>query len=150
LCQILDRFLRGKLLRKITIDKIGNKTRKAYSSDLKHEEWELIAPLLPVRRDKRGAKILHTRQELFNAMFYANRQRITWEALPHDFPPYETVYDYFYKLNKQGVWPTIMDQLRQKARLQVGREAEPRVVVLDSQLAKIIEKGGGVATTRTR
>jgi putative transposase len=125
-------------------------TRKAYSTDLKDEEWELIAPLLPVRRDTRGAKSLHRRRELFNAMFYVIRQGITWEALPHDFPPYKTVYDYFYKLNKQGIWPTILDQLRQKARVEAGREAEPSIVVLDSQSAKTTEKGGVEATTRIR
>jgi transposase len=125
-------------------------TRKAYSTDLKDEEWALIEPLLPVRRDNRGAKTLHTRRELFNAMFYVIRQGITWEALPHDFPPYKTVYDYFYKLNRQGVWTTILDQLRQKARVQAGREAEPSIVVLDSQSAKTTEKGGVVATTHTR
>ena len=125
-------------------------TRKAYSTDLKDEEWALIEPLLPVRRDNRGAKWLHTRRELFHAMFYVIRQGITWEAMPHDFPAYKTVYDYFYKLNKQGVWPTILDQLRQKARVQAGREAEPSIVVLDSQSAKTTEKGGVVATTRTR
>ena len=126
------------------------KTRKAYSSDLKDEEWELIGPLLPVRRDNRGAKSLHTRRELFDAMFYVIRQGITWEALPHDFPPYKTVYDYFYKLNRQGIWPMILDQLRQKARVQAGRESEPSIVVLDSQSAKTTEKGGLVAMTRTR
>jgi transposase len=124
-------------------------TRKAYSTDLKDEEWALIEPLLSVRRDNRGAKTLHTRRELFNAMFYVIRQGITWEALPHDFPPYKTVYDYFYKLNKQGVWPTIVDRLGQKARVQVGREAEPSIVVLDSQSAKTTEKGGVAAMTRT-
>jgi putative transposase len=125
-------------------------TRKAYATDLKDEEWELIAVLLPVRRDQRGAKEVHTRRELFNAMFYVIRQGITWEALPHDFPPYKTVYAYFYKLNKQGVWPKILDQLRQKARLQAGREAEPSIVVVDSQSAKTTEKGGVGATTHTR
>lgn len=125
-------------------------TRKAYSTDLKDEEWALIEPLLPVRRDNRGAKSLHTRRELFNAMFYVIRQGITWEALPHDFPSYKTVYDYFYKLNKQGVWPRILDQLRQQARVQAGREAEPSIVVLDSQSAKTTEKGGAEATMHTR
>ena len=125
-------------------------TRKAYSSDLKNKEWELIAPLLPVGRDNRGAKSLHTRRELFDAMFYVIRQGITWEALPHDFPPYKTVYDYFYKLNRQGIWPMILDQLRQKARVQAGRESEPSIVMLDSQSAKTTEKGGLVAMTRTR
>jgi transposase len=125
-------------------------TRKAYSTDLKDEEWERIAPMLPQRRDKRGAKAIHSRRELFNAMFYVIRQGITWEALPHDFPPYKTVYDYFYKLNKQGVWPKILDQLRQQARVQAGREAEPSIVALDSQSAKTTEKGAVEATTRIR
>ena len=125
-------------------------TRKAYSSDLKDEEWELIEPLLPKRRDKRGAKTVHARRELFNAMFYVIRQGIAWEALPHDFPPHKTVYDYFYKLNKQGIWPRILDQLRCQARVQAGREAEPSIVVLDSQSVKTTEKGDVVAMTRTR
>ncbi len=117
-------------------------TRKAYSSDLKDEEWEIIAPLLPVRRDKRGAKPIHARREMLNAIFYVIRQGIAWEALPHDFPPYKTVYDYFYKLNRQEIWPSILDFLRQKARVQAGREAEPSIVVMDSQSAKTTEKGG--------
>lgn len=117
-------------------------TRKAYSTDLKDEEWEAIAPLLPVRRDNRGAKAIYTRRELLNAMFYVVRQGIAWEALPHDFPPYKTAYDYFYKLNKQGIWTGILDHLRQKARLRAGREAHPSMVLLDSQSVKTPEKGG--------
>lgn len=126
------------------------KTRKAYPSDLSDKEWEGIAPLLPIRRDKRGAKSLHTRRELFNAIFYVVRHGITWDALPHDFPPHKTVYDYFYKLNKQGVWTTILDALRQQARIQAKREAEPSIVVLDSQSTKTTEKGGHAATMRTK
>jgi len=124
--------------------------RKPYTSDLKDEEWALIEPLLPQHRDQRGAKTLHTRRELFNAMFYVIRQGITWEALAHDFPPYKTVYDYFYKLNRREIWPKILDQLRQKARVEAGREAEPSIVVLDSQSANTTEKGGLAATMPTR
>ncbi|XDO64495.1 transposase [Streptomyces sp. RLB1-33] len=27
------------------------------------------------------------------AVLYVNHTRIPWEYLPHDFPPYKTVYD---------------------------------------------------------
>lgn len=126
------------------------KTRAAYPSDLDDAEWAVIEPLLPPRRDKWGVKIVHERRELLNALFYVVRQGITWEALPHDFPPYKTVYGYFYRLNKQGLWPIILDQLRQQARVRAKREAEPSIVVLDSQSVKTTEKGGHAATTHTR
>lgn len=121
--------------------------RKAYPSDLSEQEWAWIEPLLPKRRDPRGAKTIHTRRELLNAIFYVVRQGIVWEALPHDFPPYKTVYDYFRKLNRQGVWTRIADELREQVRVVEGREAQPRVVLIDSQASKTTEKGGHVAST---
>lgn len=78
------------------------KTRKAYPSDISEQEWAWIEPLLPTRCDPRGAKAKHSRRELLNAIFYVVRQEIVWEALPHDFPAYKTVYDYFRKLNRWG------------------------------------------------
>ena len=110
-------------------------------------EWSVIEPLLPKRRDPRGAKTIHTRRELLNAIFYVVRQGIVWEALPHDFPPYKTVYDYFLKLNRRGVWTRIADELRVQVRVAAGREAQPSVVLVDSQASKTTEKGGRVAST---
>lgn len=34
-------------------------------------------------------------REIFNAILYLNRTGIPWRYLPHDFPPYRTVYGYF-------------------------------------------------------
>lgn len=117
-------------------------TRKPYPSDLTDAEWAVIEPILPVRRDRRGAKATHNRRELLNAIFYVVRQGITWEALPHDYPPYKTVYDYFYKLNRRGIWEKILDRLREGLRVKAGREAQASIVVVDSQSAKTTEKGG--------
>lgn len=117
-------------------------TRKAYPSDLNDREWAELEPLLPSRRDARGAKARHSRRELLNAIFYVVRQGITWAAMPHDLAPHKTVYDYYRKLQKRGVWPQILDHLRQKLRLQAGRKSEPSVIFLDSQAAKTTEKGG--------
>ena len=37
-------------------------------------------------------------REVVNAIFYLNREGCTWRALPHDFPPWKTVYNYFQRL----------------------------------------------------
>ncbi|ONI93114.1 DDE transposase, partial [Saccharothrix sp. ALI-22-I] len=34
---------------------------------------------------------------MVNAILYVCRTGIAWEYLPHDFPPYKTVYDYYAK-----------------------------------------------------
>ncbi len=104
------------------------KTRKAYPSDISEQEWAWIEPLLPTRCDPRGAKAKHSRRELLNAIFYVVRQGIVWEALPHDFPAYKTVYDYFRKLNRQGGWVRIVDHLRGQVRIAAGRDPQPSVL----------------------
>src|SRR6266536_5621486 len=106
-------------------------TRKAYPSDLNDEQWAVIEPMLPKRRDARGAKMRHSRREMLNAIFYWVRNGCSWSALPHDFPPYQTVADYQRKLTQRGVWVTILDVLRGKVRQQAGREADPSIIVVD-------------------
>ena len=122
-------------------------TRKAYPTDLTDSEWEHLEKLLPQRRDQRGAKARHDVRELLNAIFYVTRNGIVWAALPHDFPPYKTVYDYYRKLSRRGVWEHVLDALRQHVRMQAGRDPHPSIVVLDSQSVKTTEKGANVVLT---
>jgi transposase len=122
-------------------------TRKRYPTDLTDQQWEQIEPLLPKRRDPRGRQATHSRRELLNAILYLTRNGCSWEALPHDFPPPKTVSDYYYDLCHRGAWERIVDALRRKVRQAAGREAEPRIVVLDSQAVKTTEKGGRKGTT---
>jgi putative transposase len=63
-----------------------------------------------------------------------------------DFPNFETVKTYFYKLQRDGTWERINDALRERVRQQSGREGEPSLLILDSQSVKTTEKGGRVAT----
>jgi putative transposase len=76
-----------------------------------------------------------------NAIFYWVRNGCIWAALPHDFPPYQTVADYQRKLSQRGVWVTILDALRGQVRQQAGREVDPSIIVVDSQSVKTTEKG---------
>lgn len=114
--------------------------RKAYPSDLKNEEWQHIQILLPKPQGKgRRRSPAETREQL-NAIWYVLSTGCQWRALPHDFPAWQTVYGYFLELSRQGVWEEINQILRRGLRGQEGREAEPSVLIMDSQSVKTSEK----------
>jgi transposase len=64
--------------------------RKAYTTDLTDQEWEIIEPLFPGPKHL-GRKIEYSRREILNAIFYLNRNGCAWRDLPGDLPPYGTV-----------------------------------------------------------
>ena len=61
--------------------------------------------------------------------------------LPHDFPHYGTVYKYFAKWQKRGVWVKLHEVLRHKVRQKLHREEKSSVTIVDSQSVKTTEKG---------
>jgi len=115
--------------------------RKAYPSDLKDAEWELLKPLLPEPK-VRGRKRKVNLREIVNAIFYVLRTGCQWDYLPHDFPPADTVYGYFRQWKNDGTWERLNDVLRRKVRQAVGKESEPTAAILDSQAVKTTEEGG--------
>src|SRR5437870_9027339 len=112
--------------------------RKPYPSDLTDEQWELIEPLLPRtrRRPRPGKPRTTDLREVVNALFYHVREGCTWRALPHDFPPWKTVYNDFQGWDWDGTWQKILDVLRPLARAKAGRAPTPSAAALDSQSVK--------------
>jgi putative transposase len=64
-----------------------------------------------------------------------------WRLLPHEYPPWQTVYDYFRQWRCDGTWETINTALRERVRIKLGRDATPSAAILDSQSTKTTEKG---------
>ncbi len=123
--------------------------REPYFTDLTDKEWRILAPLVPsVKRGGRPAN--HMRREVVNAILYVLRTGCQWEALPHDLPPWKTVYTYFRNWRLDGTWQRIHDTLREKTRRAEGRHPQASAAILDSQSAKTTEKGGRGATMRAR
>jgi putative transposase len=112
--------------------------RKAYPSDLTDAQWQLLPSYLLAA--KPGGRPRQTDlREVINAVFYLNREGCTWRALPHDFPPWRTVYEYFAAWKADGTWEEINGALRRRVRLAAGRPHTPSTASLDSQTVKATE-----------
>ena len=57
-------------------------------------------------------------------------------------PGRRTVYSYYRKWVKKGVWETINAMLLERVRTTAGRAAQPSLAMVDSQSVKQAQKGG--------
>jgi putative transposase len=119
--------------------------RQPYPSDLTDAQWQIIEPLIPLAKPG-GRPREHHMREITDAIFYLLRTGCSWRSLPHDFPPWETVYTYLRQWRQDGTIERIHTALREQVRLKAQRQAEPSAAIVDSQSVKTTEKGGSVAT----
>ena len=120
---------------------IAQPQRKPYPSDLSDAEWDILKPLLPKPKGF-GHPVEVDFREILNGIFYVQRTGCQWEMLPHDLPPHTTVYHYFQKWQRKGVWQQMHDQIRHQLRRDLGRDEDSTVAIADSQSTKTTEKRG--------
>jgi len=113
---------------------------RPYPSDLTDQQWALIAPMVPVKPGGRPAK--HSRRRIVDAILYLNRTGCSWRHLPHDFPPWDTVYWYFKRWNQDGTTDRIHDALREATRDAAGRDPMASAGIVDAQSVKAADTVG--------
>jgi len=124
-------------------------TRRAYQTDLTDAQWAQVGRFIPAP-EPGGRPAKYPRREIVDAILYLVRSGCQWRMLPHEFPPWKTVYGYFAAWKKDGTLDRLHDELRGDLRRAEGRQRQPTAAILDSQSVKTTERGGFAATTAVR
>ena len=59
-------------------------------------------------------------REILDAIFYLVRTGCQWRLLPHEFPPWQTVYHWFRRWRLDGTWERVHAALRERLRVAGG------------------------------
>jgi transposase len=119
-------------------------SRKPYPSDVSNEEWAFVAPYLTLMKEDAPQRE-HSLREVFNGLRWIVRSGAEWRMLPHDLPPWYTVYQQTQRWLKAGVFAGIVHDLRRLLREIEQRAPEPRAAILDSRTLQSSPESGGRA-----
>lgn len=73
---------------------------------------------------------------MVNAVLYLVDNGCKWHSLPHDFPPYTTVSNFYHAAVKSGLWENLLTALVNITCEEDNRKAAPSYGIIDSQSLK--------------
>src|SRR3712207_528752 len=118
--------------------------RKQYPSDVSDDEWAFVAPYLTLMTEEAPQRDYSLR-EVFNGLRWIVRTGAAWRFMPHDLPPWYTIYQQTQRWLKAGVFEAIVHDLRSLLRLAAGKEAEPSAAIFDGRTMQSTPESGGRA-----
>ena len=104
--------------------------RQSYPTDLTDKQWAEIEPLFVGMRKRKWEK-----RELVNAVLYLVKTGCQWRQLPHDFPNWKTVYSFFRRTAKNGLWKKIMNHLVEVTR----KGTSPTNAIIEKMFSQAFE-----------
>jgi putative transposase len=113
--------------------------RKPYPTDLSDAEWTRLRSYLPSLKAETRLRT-HSLRDVLDAIFYIVRSGCAWRLLPHDFPPWSSVYYHFRRFRLSGLWSLILKGVRADERKRVGKDPQPTAAIIDSQSVKTTEE----------
>jgi transposase len=118
--------------------------RNAYPSDVSDDEWAFVAPYLTLMTEDAPQRE-HSLREVFNGLRYIVRTGMQWRMMPHDLPPWYTVYQQTQRWLRAGVFEAIVHDLRMLLREIAGRPPQPSAAILDGRTLQSTPESGGRA-----
>jgi transposase len=118
--------------------------RKAYPSDVNDDEWAFVAPYLTLMKEDAPQRE-HSLREVFNGARWVVRAGASWRMMPHDLPPWHTVYQQTQRWVKAEVFEALAQDLRMLLREIAGRDPQPTAAVLDGRTLQSSPESGGRA-----
>src|SRR6185369_7188289 len=118
--------------------------RNPYPSDVSDEEWAFAAPYLTLMTEEAPQRE-HSLREVFNGLRWMVRAGATWRMMPHDLPPWYTVFQQAQRWIRAGVFEAMVNDFRALLRLAAGRAAEPTAAVFDSRTLQSTPESGARA-----
>lgn len=126
------------------------KRHKPYPTDLTDSQWAVLEAMIPDAMPG-GRPRKADKRRIVEAILYQLRGGSAWRLLPHDFPPWQTVYYYLRRWQAEGVWATVHHTLLMADRERAGREASPTAAIIDSQSVRSADqKGDSKASMQAR
>jgi transposase len=116
-------------------------SRKAYPSDVSDEEWAFVAPYLTLMREDAPQRE-HSLREVFNGLRWMVRTAAPWRMMPHDLPPWHTVYQQAQRGFKAGVFEDMIHDLRALLRLAKGKKEQPTAAIFDGRTVQSTPESG--------
>jgi transposase len=121
-----------------------------YPSDVADAQWALLRPeaeavMAELRRSPAGRAMEHDLRAMLDGIGYVARYGIEWRALPVDFPPWEAVYAFFERWSARGLPQRLVDRLRGRLRVTLGRAELPTAGSIDSQSVKAADTVGAAS-----
>ena len=115
--------------------------RKIYPSDVNDDEWAFVAPYLTLMTEDAPQRD-HSLREVFNGLRWIVRAGAPWRMMPHDLPPWYSVYQQTQRWIGAGVFEAIVHDLRAVLRLAKGRKEQPSAAIFDSRTLQSTPESG--------
>ena len=81
---------------------------------LSDAQWDAIKDLFDCRRRRK-----HTIRDIIDAILFVFDNDTHWRMLPRTYAPWQTVYYYYDKWRKTGVWNRVMEVLPEELRVKM-------------------------------
>jgi transposase len=125
----------------VPAEAVQSNVRKPYPSDVSEEEWAFVAPYLTLMREDAPQRE-HSLREVFNGLRWITRTGAQWRMMPHDLPPWWTVYQQTDRWIEAKVFEAIVHDLRRLLREAEGRSPEPSAAIFDGRTVQSTPESG--------